>query len=71
MHRKALDIEVSLGRFEGIANQCGNLGVIHARRGDSGRARESFTRAREVFGKLGMSQAINMVQSLIDGLPQQ
>jgi len=46
-----------------------HLGGIAKDRGDIARARELWTQARDLFGKIGMPHRVEMVQGWLDGLP--
>jgi hypothetical protein len=68
-HRKALEIDEKLGRLEGMAGEYGNLGAIHAQRGDLAGARELWTKARDLFARIGMPHWVTKVQGWIDMVP--
>jgi len=51
--RKALEINEQLGRLEGMANQYGNLGVIHMTRGDLDEAERMYRKVLEIDEPLG------------------
>jgi tetratricopeptide (TPR) repeat protein len=53
LHRKALEIEVKLGRLEGMASTYGNLGLIYQTRGDLDEAERLLRKALEINEKLG------------------
>ncbi len=68
MHSIALEIEKSLGRQEGIANEYGSLGWICRTRGEMDKARELWTKARDIFAKIGIAHMADMIQSWLDEL---
>ncbi len=68
MHLKSLEINQQLGRLEGMANAYANLGVIAKERGNTAKARELLTKARDLFKKIGMIPDVTMVQELLDNL---
>ena len=53
MHRKALEINEKLGRLEGMAAACGNLGLIHQTRGDLDQAERMHRKSLAINEKLG------------------
>ncbi len=61
MTRKSLEIEIKLGRLEGMASSYGNLGIFLRTRGDLDGAEEMFRRSLKIKEKLGQSEdmAIN------------
>ncbi len=70
MHRKSLAIEEKLGHQEGIANDYVNLGSLAEDRGESELAREPWTKARDLYAKIGMPNDFKDVQGWLDGLPK-
>lgn len=69
MHRKALAIHEKLGRLEGVANACVNLGMIYQMRGDLAEARRLGLQSRDLFAKIGMKPELATIQAWLDGLP--
>ena len=69
MHRKSLEIEEKLGRLEGMASDYGNLGLIYETRGDLKEARTLWTRARDLYEKIGMEHMVAKIQNWLDDLP--
>lgn len=69
MYKQSLAINERLGRFEGAALQYGNIGVVYETRGDLIAARDHWTKARDLYAKIGMPQMVENVQSWLDGLP--
>ena len=70
MFHKSLVIDETLGRREGMANQCGNLGAICAKRGDVDRARDFWTKARDLYRRIGMKPEEEKVARSLRGLDQ-
>jgi tetratricopeptide (TPR) repeat protein len=66
MHRKSLAIEEKLGRLEGMASEYANLATIALQRGDIPGARESWTKARDLYTRIGMPHMVKEVQGLLD-----
>ena len=58
-----------LGRLEGMAIQYGNLGIIFATRGELDEAGKRWTKARDLYAKIGMPQMVEKHQRWLDGLP--
>lgn len=58
MHTRALKLDEELGRKEGMANQYGNLGIIHGERGDLDKAEVMFTRALQLDDDLGCKKGM-------------
>ncbi|HBS28609.1 MAG TPA: hypothetical protein DEB06_03960, partial [Phycisphaerales bacterium] len=56
------------GRPEGMAKQYGNLGGVCRARGDTAGAREWWTRALELFRRIGMTREGGLVQKWLDDL---
>ncbi len=68
MLNKSLAIHKKIGRLEGMANQYANLGTVYKQRGDLTKTRGCWTRARDLFAKIGMTQRVEQGQGLLDGL---
>ena len=66
MYKKSLEIDERIGRQEGMANQYRNLGVLHELRGNSGKAKEYWEKARDLFKKIGMPNEVKKVEGLIE-----
>lgn len=58
MHRKSLKINENLGRREGMATNYGNLGLIYQERGDLDETGVLWTKARELYRRLGMTAQV-------------
>ncbi len=58
-----------LGRLEGMANQYANLGLIYETRGDLKEARTHWTRARDLYEKIGMPHMVAKIQNWLDEMP--
>jgi hypothetical protein len=69
MHQKSLAIEEKLGRQAGMAAEYGYLGLVAAGRGDLDRARELWTKARDLYAKIGMPHEVERMQGWLDRLP--
>ena len=69
MHKMSLAINENLGRQEGMATTYTNLGLVAEDRGDVDRARELWTKARDLYAKIGIPHEVNDVQGWLDGLP--
>ncbi len=69
MHRKSLEIEEKLGRLEGMANHSSNLGLIFEARGDVDEARKLWTKARDLYTKIGMPHRVEEMQGWLDEQP--
>jgi tetratricopeptide (TPR) repeat protein len=67
-YRKWLAVEQGRGPNFGVANACWYIGRIGKARGNLAVAREMWTRARDLFTKLGSREWAAKAQSLIDGL---
>jgi hypothetical protein len=52
-----------------MATTYGNLGIIQAQRADLTGAREWWTKARDLFARIGMPHMVAKVQDWIDGIP--
>jgi len=65
MHRKSLEIDEKLGRLEGMAIQYGNLGSVYVQRGDPAKARDHWTKARDLYARIGMSHMVKKVERLV------
>ncbi len=68
MHRKSLAIEEKLGRLEGMANAYGNLGTVFMDRGDFESARQHWTKAHDLYGRIGMPHMVKQLRGWLDGL---
>ena len=55
---KSLDIKETLGRFEKMAGNYGNLGLIYKTKGDLDKAEEMFRKALEIDEKLGRLEGV-------------
>ncbi len=67
---ESLDFPVAtLGRLEGMATDCGNLGLIYQTRGDLKEARTLWTRARDLYEKIGIPHKVAKMQDWLDELP--
>jgi hypothetical protein len=51
-----------------MAADYGNLGLIYQTRGDLDRAREFWTRALDLYQKVGMPHMVDKVQGWLDAL---
>jgi tetratricopeptide (TPR) repeat protein len=69
MHRKSLEIEEQLDHPEGMASQYANLGSIAGLRGDPHQARELWSKARDLYAKIGMPHMVKRVQGWLDAMP--
>ena len=69
MNRDALKIDEKLERPEGIAQEYCNLGLIFQTRGDLDEARKLWTKARDLYAKIGMPLMVEKVQGWLDDLP--
>ena len=69
MYRKGLEIDEKLGRLEGMASKYGNLGLVFRTRGDLEEARKLWTKARDLYAKIGIPHMIEEVQGWLDELP--
>ena len=69
MFRKALVTQEKLGLQEGLASTYSNLGSVAKDRGEMERARELWTKSRDLYAKIGMPQLVKQVQGWLDGLP--
>ena len=52
-----------------MVKQYANLGLIAEDRGELDRARELWTKAGDLFAKIGMPQEVKQVQRWLDLLP--
>ena len=70
MNQKTLAISEKLGWQEGIANSFGNLGRICEDRGQVKEAWQLWTKARDIYAKIGMPHRVKEVQGWLDGLAE-
>ena len=52
-----------LGAQRGSADQCWNLGLLHAQRANMDMARELITRANDLYAKVGLQEGLTKTQS--------
>ncbi len=57
-HERSLDINTTLGRKGGMANQLANLGLIAMKRNDADRAEDFYTRALTLYETVDRKQGI-------------
>ncbi len=69
LYRMALEINEELGRLEGKAIQYSNLGIVAQTRGDVAGAREHWTKARDMFTRVGMPHKAAKVEAFLSDLP--
>lgn len=70
MIKKALAIEEKLGHQEGMANQYANLGTVAKAQGDLKRTRELWTKARDLYTRVGIPQVVTQMEKWLDELPK-
>ena len=70
MHQQALAINEMLSLQEGIAAEYGSLGSLAYKRGELERARELWTKARDLYAKIGIPHMVKQVQEWLDVLPK-
>ena len=70
MQRKALEINETLGRLEGMAIQYSNLGNICKDRSDADGARENWIKARDLYMRAQIRHEAKEMQGWIDGLEE-
>ena len=58
-----------MGRREGIATDYENLELIFESRGELDEARKLWSKARDLYAKIGMPHETDEVQRLLDSLP--
>ena len=71
MYRKALALNESLGRKEGMASLYGNLGNLYLTRGDLDRAEEMYANSLELFRQVGAKPKIEQVERMLAELRDQ
>ena len=71
MYQKSLAINKKLDRQKGMAIQYGNLGSLAQAGGDLPHARELWTKARELYAKIGMKPELEQVQGWLDELAEE
>jgi hypothetical protein len=71
MYRKSLDLNAELGRKEGMASDCGNLGNLYATRGDFDGAEEMHCKSLALFKEVGAKDKIEQAQGLLDALARE
>ena len=70
MHLKALDIDIKLGRVEGMANDYGNLGLVYQAQGDLNRAEQMLHKTLEINERLGRVEGIAIVYANLGNIMQ-
>jgi len=68
MFRKSLAIQEKLRCLQDMPINYSNLGVIYERRGDPAEARRFWTKARDIYARLGNPSMRDKIQGWIDGL---
>lgn len=54
---------------EGMASNYGNLGIISQKRGDLDEAGNLWTKARDLYARMGMPHMVEQMQGWLDSLP--
>ena len=71
MLKQSLAINEKLGRQEGIAAAYANLGSIAKDRRNFESTREFWSKARELYAKIGIPNQVQKIEGWLDSLPQQ
>jgi tetratricopeptide (TPR) repeat protein len=65
MHLTSLSIEEQLGRMEGMARSHHSLGMLAKARGETAAVKEHWSKAREMFARIGMPRDVKMMEGLL------
>lgn len=71
MHLTSLAMEEQVGRLEGMARTHHSLGQIAHSRHEQQRAREHWTRARDLFAQIGMPMDVRIMDGLLAELGEE
>ena len=63
MYKKSLEIDEELGRKEGMASNFGDLGLLHAERGDLDTASSYWTKCLKLAREMGAAPLVQWVKS--------
>ena len=66
MLNKSLEINTKLDQLEGMAINYGNLGLVYKTRGDGPVARDFWTKARDLYARIGMPHMVKQTQGWLD-----
>ncbi len=70
MYKKALAIDEKLGRQEGMAINYFNQGLIAKDRRNFETAREFWSKAQELYSKIGIPNEVQKIEGWLAGLPE-
>ena len=69
MHRKALEEDEKIGHLDGVARHYTNLGRLFVARGDLDEARTHWTKARDLYARIGIPHMVEKLHGWLDDLP--
>ena len=70
MYKKSLTINETLGRQEGTAIQYRNLGWIARFRKRFETARDYWSKAKDIYTKIGIPKQVESIETLLAELPK-